>query len=82
MKQKLKKYGLSSEEYVLMVYSQRNKCAICHKVQKGKALAIDHNHSTGKVRGLLCQSCNIGLGHFKDSIDLLINARDYLNKTN
>ena len=44
-------------------------------------LAIDHCHSTGKIRGLLCDRCNHGLGHFKDDINLLIKAIEYLNTT-
>lgn len=46
-----------------------------------KSLSIDHNHQTGKVRGLLCHHCNVGLGHFKDNIELLNSALDYLIKT-
>ena len=50
------------------------------KTGKGK-MAIDHDHATGKVRGLICYNCNIGLGHFKDSIDTLERAIEYLKES-
>lgn len=79
---KLKQYGLTIEHYNKLLLQQNNKCAICEQnCPTGKKLAVDHNHQTGKVRGLLCHHCNVGLGHFKDNIELLNSALDYLIKT-
>lgn len=52
-------YDLSQDEYVAMLERQNYQCAICHQEVK---LVVDHNHDTGKVRGLLCNICNLGLG--------------------
>lgn len=59
---------------------QKGLCKICHQPPNGrwKRLAVDHDHLTGKVRGLLCHSCNAGLGHFKDSVDALRSAISYI----
>ena len=58
------KYGISLKEYTLKLKQQNNKCFICGKNQKehSRALSVDHNHKTGKVRGLLCDGCNYGVG--------------------
>jgi len=53
-------------------------CAICQCPRDGISLSIDHDHETGLARGFLCRQCNIALGHFKDSIDLLERAIAYL----
>ena len=77
-----KKYGLPEVEYVRMVKVQDNKCAVCkEQCASGRHLAVDHCHESGKVRGLLCRSCNVGLGHFKDNPKLLLLAAKYLLKT-
>lgn len=78
-----KKFGITKKEYDDMVLSQENKCAICCKDKKdfngrGNNFHIDHCHSSGKVRGLLCSNCNTGLGQFKDDIMSLENAIKYL----
>lgn len=81
-------YGIDSVTYDEMLKHQDNVCAIClqpetklHKVTGSlKRLAVDHCHVTGKVRGLLCFDCNSSLGKFKDSIDNLQRAIEYLNK--
>lgn len=72
-------YGLTIEQFNAMIIAQDNKCAICggHSTTH-KNLTIDHCHTTGKVRDLLCQNCNSGLGHFKDDPDKLIAAAKYL----
>lgn len=80
------RYGISVNEYAKLIDRQGNKCAICSKdlnLKKNTAkrsldVAVDHCHSSGKVRGLLCASCNQGLGLFKDSIATLENAINYL----
>lgn len=70
------KYGISLEEYESMYAAQSGKCAICDKhLDK---LYIDHEHTTGKIRALLCSHCNLGLGHFKDDEEYLIRAIVYL----
>jgi hypothetical protein len=70
-----KTYNLSLEEYAKMLKEQNNVCWIC---KQKKSLVVDHDHDTGKVRGLLCNLCNTSLGGFKDSRDSLLKALDYL----
>ena len=69
-------YGLTQDEYELMVSLRFGKCDICGVVPP--KLFIDHDHGTGEVRGLLCSPCNTSLGGFKDSIDNLKAAIKYL----
>lgn len=81
---RMKKFGLTWDEYKTMRDSQENKCAICGSIigdAMGNRLYVDHNHSTGKVRGLLCSDCNFGIGKFHDNIELLKNAIKYLEET-
>ena len=78
----MRNYGITIEEYDNMFAAQNGICAICGKPQNGKRLFVDHNHETDKVRGLLCQNCNIALGHMGDDAQLLIKAIDYLMKDN
>jgi len=77
------RYGITLPEYQEKLALQNNKCLICNVDEKdsrqGK-LVVDHNHETGEVRGLLCHNCNCGLGHFKDNMDILKNALNYLDK--
>lgn len=75
----LKKFGLTVEEYSLMEEAQCGKCAICGVPSEGKALAVDHNHETGKVRGLLCGPCNMALGQLEPSNRLSV-AVQYLKR--
>lgn len=67
--------------YNVLAENQNYKCAICGKDEEenGGKLFIDHNHETGKIRGLLCRKCNWGLGHFEDSKENLKKASDYLD---
>ncbi len=78
------KYGITPEEYEAIKQEQNFCCAICGKSEEanGRFLAADHCHTTGKVRGLLCKCCNLGLGQFKDDPALLSLAVEYLRKTN
>ena len=71
-----------NKHYAVLLEMQNNCCAICGKSEEenGKRLAIDHNHKTHQVRNLLCQSCNTGLGDFKDNKELLLKAFEYLKK--
>jgi hypothetical protein len=69
-----RKYGLSAENLFLLHDTQGGDCAICEK----PAEVVDHRHSDGEVRGLLFNLCNLGLGHFRDSPQLLEAAIRYL----
>ena len=72
-------YGISLEEYDKINESQNNVCAICKSsCNVKKNLSVDHNHDNLSIRGLLCHNCNAGLGHFKDSEQLLATAIKYL----
>lgn len=76
-------YGITKEQYEALYNEQEGCCAICSKEfeeVKYKVPSIDHNHSTGRVRGMLCGNCNRGLGSFKDSLEYLANAMAYLNE--
>jgi hypothetical protein len=75
------KYGITLEQYNEIFNRQNGKCAICKRdksCSKYNTLNVDHNHITNKIRGLLCNNCNLGLGYFKDSKDLLNAAINYL----
>ncbi len=74
------KYGISLEDRDMMRVSQGGLCAICGEPPTGAHLAVDHCHVTGKIRQLLCTNCNIGLGQFKDSSDILEKAAAYLRR--
>ena len=81
------KYGISLEQYQQMYNQQHGGCLICKTPMlfqnlggdHGKTANVDHCHKTGKVRGLLCNSCNRGLGFFQDSSALLRHAAEYLD---
>ena len=73
------KYKLNSDEYQQMLVEQDGECAICRRPPTSVGpLVIDHDHDNKQVRGLLCRSCNLGLGHFMDDPYLLDDARKYL----
>lgn len=74
------KYNITAEEYKRILKDQNGKCAICGTSQEDLriSLAVDHDHKTGKIRGLLCNSCNQGLGYFKDNQSNIENALYYL----
>jgi len=79
-------YGITLEQYEAMLKSQNSVCMICKKEEVHRnnqntgvsRLSVDHCHSTGKIRGILCTKCNTGLGSFKDNIELLTKAIQYL----
>lgn len=73
-----KLYGITEAEYQDMYQAQGGMCQICTNEVEGR-LHIDHNHDTGEVRGLLCGSCNRGIGLFSDQPELLRKAADYLS---
>lgn len=84
----LSRYGLSEEDYQLMLVAQGGCCAICRSSGEGqgrgivRSLAVDHCHETGAVRGLLCHRCNAALGMVKDSVSVLRSAISYLEARN
>jgi hypothetical protein len=73
-------YGITLKEYERLLISQKGKCNICgiHESFEVKRLAVDHSHDSGKVRGLLCQKCNLMLGKFDENLDKLSQAAKYL----
>lgn len=71
------KYNLTAEGFEILKNKQNNRCLIC---SKDCNLVIDHNHRTGKIRGLLCKYCNTGLGMFKDNPLFLTQAVNYLTE--
>lgn len=79
-----KSYGISLHEYSEMLVEQDYSCKICqtHQDSLKRALCVDHNHDTGKIRGLLCDTCNRSLGLLKDNIEVLKRAVDYLERNN
>lgn len=72
-----REYGLTLEQYSQMLVDQNHQCPICELEVK---LVVDHNHDTGKVRGLLCGKCNKGLGIFADDTSRLTRAIVYLKE--
>lgn len=76
----LRTYAISIEQYEEMLAAQDDRCAICRKAPpEGRRLAVDHDHDTGRVRGLLCTACNAALGSFP-SADVLLAALSYLGE--
>jgi hypothetical protein len=80
-------YGITIEQFEALYAQQNGECAICgtHKSLEFKrmkdSLVVDHDHQTNAVRGLLCQTCNSGMGQLKDSVDLLEKAIHYLKRS-
>jgi len=78
-----KKYGISYEEFLDLLASQRGCCAICGTDQPGGKhdwWSVDHDHTLGDVRGVLCTGCNVGLGAFRDSTQTMRSAIAYLDR--
>jgi len=82
LRRRLWKYKITKEQFDQMFEDQHGLCAICSGdlLQGTYGLAIDHDHDTGKVRGLLCHPCNRGLGQFQDALHLLEHAAEYLKR--
>ena len=78
----IKRYGIDSEEYNHMLLEQGGTCKICkspdHKNKRVKFFAVDHNHETGQVRGLLCHSCNRAIGLLQDKVEIIEAAAEYI----
>ena len=77
-----KRYNLTIEQRSQMFIEQNGMCGICEQQFDDKDLCVDHNHTTGKVRKLLCSSCNTGIGRLKEDINILRNAIRYLQQQN
>jgi hypothetical protein len=77
------KFGMTVEQYNEILDKQEGKCAICGSTPDnlGKRLAVDHDHVSGKKRGLLCTTCNVVLGLFKDNVARFVSAVEYLQNT-
>ncbi len=81
-----KKFNLSHEEYLQKLYDQNGVCAICDKPETTtklgvvRRLAVDHNHETGQIRGLLCTRCNAALGFMYEDIEILESMISYLRE--
>lgn len=78
-----RKYGITEVAYEVYFKLQNGLCAICMKSAENElhgVFSVDHNHDTGKIRGLLCRSCNLGLGKFSDDPTVLQKAIDYLDR--
>ena len=74
------RYGITEEIYNEMLDKQDYSCAICNQKSE-KNLSVDHCHTTGKIRGLLCQNCNVGLGYFNDDKNRMKLAMRYLDQS-
>lgn len=74
-------YGIQNIDHVCMYAAQNGQCAICHEPVNYSDICMDHDHETGRVRGLLCKHCNAGLGMYQDQPERLIAASEYLKKT-
>lgn len=76
--QKLRQfYGLTPKEHASMLRAQGNTCVICKKPDPD---CVDHCHETGRVRGILCRPCNVGMGQFRDDLSLLLEAAKYIEE--
>lgn len=84
----LRQYGIDERDYEMMYEAQGGVCAICHQPETAKAgrsggvklLAVDHDHMTGAIRGLLCQQCNMGIGNFNEDPARLRSALRYIDE--
>lgn len=75
-----KTYGITIDEYDLLLASQKGRCAICKGGTSKRHFAVDHNHRTGNVRGLLCARCNTALARFMDNRTTVGRAYKYLGR--
>ena len=81
-KDRLRVYGLTREDYAVLLEEQGGVCAICREpCATGQTLSVDHDHATGRVRGLLCRTCNLGIGHLRDDARLVASALEYLRSS-
>ena len=79
-----RKYGITLDDYNVMLEKQNHCCALCETSEPGgrwNMFAVDHCHETGNIRGLLCKRCNIALGELKDDVTILESAIKYINES-
>jgi hypothetical protein len=74
-------YGMSENDYQKLLILQNGQCGLCGKFSNSKRLSVDHCHQTGKIRGLVCPSCNFLLGYIEKYWQLLDKAKIYLNNS-
>ncbi len=75
-----KVYGIAPDDYDRLYFAQDGRCAICRRATgKTRRLSVDHDHKTGRVRGLLCRPCNDVLGHARDEPEFFTRAYQYLD---
>lgn len=78
-----RKHGLTEQDYQTLVDAQAGLCAICGRPPtkgRGKKLCVDHDHTTGERRDLLCMECNVGIGSFGEDPNRLLKAAEYLQR--
>ena len=73
-----KQYGLTLSDYRAMLQLQEHKCAICERSIKEGTAYVDHDHGTGKIRGILCNHCNLAIGHLQESLKIAESVVFYL----
>jgi hypothetical protein len=78
LKYRLKRYGITLDDYELRLKQQKGLCAVCFEPPKRRRLGVDHDHITGKIRGLVHNQCNVLLGMAADNPELLERAARYL----
>ena len=74
------KYGITLQDYDNLLAAQNGVCAICGTPPGKRRLAVDHDHKTGAVRGLLCVNCNVALGRLQDNVDILQSMIEYIER--
>lgn len=86
-KARLKRFGLSEEDYLKLLTDQNGKCAVCKEAEtevysegKIKMLAVDHCHKTNRIRGLLCSACNKAEGLLKSDVQRVLSLAEYLRE--
>jgi hypothetical protein len=82
--QLMRNFRITEREYIELLVKQNGECAICGASSAdaaGSKLCVDHDHSTGEIRGLLCRRCNAGLGFFNDDKELVKEAASYMMET-
>lgn len=77
----IRRYRISLDEYQSMYDKQNGLCEVCCTSSE-RLLAVDHNHKTGRIRGLLCSQCNLAIGNSKEDVKILKNMIKYINKHN
>jgi len=77
----IRTYGMTFDEYSMRLKNQGGGCAICGRLKDShKRLAVDHDNTTGRIRGILCENCNRAIGQLAHDINRLQKAIDYLNQ--